>query len=104
MRPLSKDLYDIGTTADVLRLSPVREGQRQVIVQGRQRFRILEVIQSEPFLIARTVQFEDRAPLNKDFEARIMHLREQASKALSFLPQSSAELKSIIESIELAPG
>jgi ATP-dependent Lon protease len=44
--------------------------------------------------------FEENVPRTKEFEARIMHLREQASKALSLLPQPSAELKSMIESIE----
>jgi ATP-dependent Lon protease len=44
--------------------------------------------------------FEENVPRTKEFEARIMHLREQASKVLSLLPQPSAELKSMIESIE----
>ena len=47
---------------------------------------------------------EEHTPLTKDFEARIMHLREQAAKALSLLPQPSAELKSIIDSIEDSVG
>ncbi|MGZ9187869.1 MAG: endopeptidase La, partial [Candidatus Binatia bacterium] len=98
--PQNKDLYEIGTTGDIFRMSPAHGGQRQVIVQGRQRFKILELLQTEPFLIARTLPFDESVPRSKEFEARIMHLREQASKALSLLPQPSAELKSIIESIE----
>jgi len=98
--PQITDLYEIGTTADVLRMFPARNGQRQVIVQGRQRFKIIEPVQSEPFLVVRVSLFEEKVPRTKEFEARIMHLREQASKVLSLLPQPSAELKSIIESIE----
>ena len=93
-------LYEIGTTADVLRMSPARDGQRQVIVQGRQRFKIIEPLQSEPFLVVRVSLLEENVPRTKEFEARIMHLREQASKVLSLLPQPSAELNSMIESIE----
>ena len=98
--PQITDLYEIGTTADIIRISPDRDGQRQVIVQGRQRFKIIEPLQLDPFLVVRVSLFEENAPRTKEFEARIMHLREQASKALSLLPQPSAELKSMIESIE----
>ncbi|HEY5543740.1 MAG TPA: LON peptidase substrate-binding domain-containing protein, partial [Candidatus Binatia bacterium] len=98
--PRSEDLYEIGTTADVIRMHSARDGERQVIVQGRQRFKIVEMLQTEPYLIARTLLFDESVPRTKEFEARIMHLRKQASKALSLLPQPSAELKSMIESIE----
>ncbi len=46
--PQIKDLYEIGTTAEVLRMSPSRDTQRQLIVQGRQRFRIVEFLQTHP--------------------------------------------------------
>ncbi|HJX10889.1 MAG TPA: endopeptidase La, partial [Candidatus Binatia bacterium] len=98
--PRSEDLYEIGTTADVIRMHPARDGQRQVIVQGRQRFKIIEPLQLDPFLLVQVSLFEENVPRTKEFEARIMHLREQASKALSLLPQPSPELKSMIESIE----
>jgi ATP-dependent Lon protease len=98
--PQITELYEIGTTADVLRMSPTRDGQRQVIVQGRQRFKIIEPLQSDPFLVVRVSLSEENVPRTKEFEARIMHLREQALKVLSLLPQPSAELKSVIESIE----
>jgi ATP-dependent Lon protease len=98
--PQIKDLYEIGTTAEILRMSPSRDTQRQLIVQGRQRFRIVEFLQTDPFLVARTLLLEESAPRTKEFEARIMHLREQASKAFSLLTQPTAELKSTIESID----
>jgi ATP-dependent Lon protease len=98
--PQITDLYEIGTTADVLRMFPLRDGQRQVIVQGRQRFKIIEPLQSDPFLFVRVSLFEENVPRTKEFEARIMHLREQALKVLALLPQPSVELNSLIESIE----
>ncbi|HVO91589.1 MAG TPA: LON peptidase substrate-binding domain-containing protein, partial [Terriglobales bacterium] len=98
--PQIKDLYEIGVTAEILRMSPARDGQRQVIVQGRQRFKLIELLQSEPFLVARMLLLEENLPQTKEFEARVLHLREQATKALSLLPQPSAELKSMIESIQ----
>ena len=98
--PQIKDLYEIGTAAEVLRMSPSRDGQRQLIVQGRQRFKIVEILQTDPFLVARTLLLEESAPRTKEFEARIMHLREEAAKTLSLLPQPAAELRSTIENIQ----
>jgi ATP-dependent Lon protease len=98
--PQINDLYEIGTAAEVLRMSPSRDGQRQLIVRGRQRFRVVEFLQTDPFLVALTLMLEESAPPTKEFEARIMHLREQAAKTLSLLPQPTAELRSTIENIE----
>ena len=36
--PEPKDLYTVGTAADVLRMFTLPDGQRQVLVQGRRRF------------------------------------------------------------------
>jgi ATP-dependent Lon protease len=98
--PKAEDLYEIGTAADVIKMATSRGRQRQIIVQGRQRFRIVEFLQSEPFLIARVSFLEESVPQTKEFEARILHLREEAVKALSLLPQPMAELKSTIENID----
>lgn len=98
--PQAEDLYEIGTAADVLRMSPSRGRQRHIVVQGRQRFRIIEFLQSDPFLVARVVLLEESVPQTKEFEARILHLREEASKAISLLPQPMTELKSTIETID----
>ena len=98
--PQAEDLYEIGTAADVLRMSSSRGQQRQIIVQGRQRFRIVEFLRLDPFPIARVALLEEAAPQTKEFEARILHLRAEAAKALSLLPQPMAELKSTIDNIE----
>jgi ATP-dependent Lon protease len=97
--PQINDLYEIGTAAEVLRMSPIRDGQRQIIVQGRQRFRIIEILQTDPFLVARTLLLEQSAPRAKEFEAAILNLREQAAKALALLPEPIPELKTTIEGI-----
>jgi ATP-dependent Lon protease len=98
--PQPKDLYGVGTAADVLRMFGLPDGQRQIIVQGRQRFGIGEFLETDPFLIARVTMVEEKVPPTKEFEARILHLRQEASKALSLLPQPMNELIAMIERIE----
>ena len=42
--PQPKDLYGVGTAADVLRMYTLPDGQRQILVQGRRRFEIGEFL------------------------------------------------------------
>ena len=99
-KPKPGDLYSAGTSASVLRMFGLPDGQRQVIIQGQQRFETKEFIQTEPFLVARIEMIEENAPRTKDFDARILHLRQQALQALSLLPAPLQELRPTIERIE----
>src|SRR5713226_8249431 len=98
--PQPKDLFEVGTAADILRMFALPDGQRQIIIQGRQRFEIAEYIETEPFLIARVTFVEEKAPHTKGFEARILHLRQEAAKALALLPEPMNELRATIERID----
>src|SRR5262247_3831144 len=98
--PQVKDLFRVGTAADVLRMFGLPDGQRQIIIQGRQRFEIAEFLETDPFFIARVTMVEERIPQSKYFEARILHLRQEAAKALGLLPEPMNELKSTIERID----
>ncbi|MPZ77269.1 MAG: endopeptidase La [Deltaproteobacteria bacterium] len=98
--PKPEDLYKIGTAADVIRMFSLPDGQRQIIAQGRRRFEIAEFLETEPLLIARVTMVEETTPQTKEFEARIVNLRQEASKALSLLPEPMNELKSTIERID----
>jgi ATP-dependent Lon protease len=50
--PRPEHLYSVGTAADVLRMYSLPDGQRQIIIQGRQRFEVAEIVGTEPFLSA----------------------------------------------------
>ncbi len=98
--PKPDDLYLVGTASDILRMMSLSHGQRQIIVQGRKRFAVQEFLASEPILTARVNMIEEDLPKSKEFEARILHLREEVTRALALLPQPMRELSSTIESIE----
>jgi ATP-dependent Lon protease len=98
--PEPKDLYEVGTAADVLQMFTLPDGQRQIFVQGRRRFEIGEFLETDPLLIARVTIVEEKIPQTKEFEARILHLRQEAARALSLFPEPMSELSSMIERIE----
>ncbi|HYA30156.1 MAG TPA: endopeptidase La, partial [Acidobacteriota bacterium] len=98
--PQPSDLFAVGTAADVLRMFSLPDGQRQVLVQGRSRFGIGEFLETDPVLIARVTMIEEKIPQTKEFEARILHLRQEAARALSLFPEPMNELRAMIERIE----
>ena len=98
--PQPNDLFNVGTAADILRMFSLPDGQRQIIIQGRQRFEVAEYIETDPFLIARVTLVEEKVPRSKGFDARILHLRQEAAKALTLLPEPMNELRATIERIE----
>jgi ATP-dependent Lon protease len=98
--PQPKDLYGVGTAADVLRMYTLPDGQRQILVQGRRRFEIGEFLETTPLLIARVTMVEEKVPQTKEFEARILHLRQEAARALSLFPEPMNELRAMIERID----
>jgi ATP-dependent Lon protease len=98
--PEPKDLYAVGTTGDVVRMFTLPDGQRQVLVQGRRRFEIGEFLETDPVLIARVTLVEEKIPETKDFEARILHLRQEAARALSLFSEPMNELRVMIDRIE----
>jgi ATP-dependent Lon protease len=98
--PTPENLFSVGTSADILRMYNLPDGQRQIIVQGRQRFEIAEFIETDPYLIARVTMIEEQTPKSKEFQARIINLRQEAGKALGLLPEPMMELKAAIERID----
>jgi ATP-dependent Lon protease len=98
--PSPENLFTVGTSADLLRMYNLPEGQRQIIVQGRQRFEIAEFIETDPYLIARVTMIEEQTPQSREFQARIINLRQEAGKALGLLPEPMMELKAAIERID----
>jgi ATP-dependent Lon protease len=98
--PRPKDLFEVGTAADILRMFALPDGQRQIIIQGRQRFEVAEYLSTDPFLMARATLIEEKAPQTKGFDARILNLRQEAVKALTLLPEPMNELRATIERID----
>src|SRR6185369_12980347 len=47
------DIYKIGTVAKILKMLVLPDGNTTIIIQGQRRFRIQEIVNSEPFFTAK---------------------------------------------------
>ncbi|MCZ6598275.1 MAG: endopeptidase La [Planctomycetota bacterium] len=94
------DLHPVGTSAQILRYVTAPDGTHHVIAQGEERFRVLEFVQTEPFLAARVEVIEEpeAEEMPRDVEARFVNLKQAAHTWLQLLPQPPEELDNAIES------
>jgi len=102
--PMPVDLHRVGTEANLLRYVTSPDGGHHVICQGEQRFRVVEFLEGYPFFVARIVRVPESEATNKDIDARLMNLRNQATEILQLLPQTPAELVNAVQSVTSAPG
>jgi ATP-dependent Lon protease len=97
------DLYEVGTTARVLRYLTAPDGAHNVICQGEQRFRVIEFLDGYPFLAARVELIAEPAATDTEIEARMHQLKQRAAEALQLVPNAPDELVASVQSIE-TPG
>jgi len=98
-RPGLEDLCAMGTLANVLRYVTTPDGTHHIICQGRQRFRVIELLHGYPFIVARVGLIEEPEGTGAEIEARFMQLKERALEVLQLTPQASQELVGAVQSM-----
>ncbi|MBQ0770099.1 MAG: LON peptidase substrate-binding domain-containing protein, partial [Bizionia sp.] len=78
--PKAGDVNTVGTVARILKVLKMPDGNTTVIIQGKKRFSIAEVITEEPYMNATVREMPEAKPAlqNKEFEAIIDSIKELA--------------------------
>ena len=78
--PLQADLFEIGTIAQVMKTLEMPDGNTTVIIQGKRRFRLEEITDTEPYLRGRITPFGDSSvvPRDRQFKALIQSIKDMA--------------------------
>jgi ATP-dependent Lon protease len=100
--PKREDLHDVGTAAQIVRYITTPDGAHHVVAQGEGRFRVLELLEGYPFLVARVERLPAGEEQGSGMEARLHQLRERAVEALQLLPQTPPELVQSVQSFTSA--
>ncbi|WP_445957158.1 endopeptidase La [Yeosuana sp.] len=100
--PTAKDIYDTGTVARILRVLKMPDGNVTVIIQGKKRFKIAEVITEEPYMNATIREIPEAKPTinNKEFVAIIDSIKELALQIIKDSPNIPSEASFAIKNIE----
>ena len=96
----ASDLYDVGTIVNIKRMMR-NDGVMQLIVQGMDRFRVVEWIQEQPFLRARIeILPELKVVDDEEVEALKRNIKGMIQEALALLPQVPPEVRMAVMSQE----
>ena len=99
--PTFEQLNEVGTVALIIKMLQMPDGNTTVIIQGKQRFRLNEQIQSEPYLKASIQKFEEVRPkIDKEFKAIMASIKEMAIQIIHLSPNIPSEAGIAIKNIE----
>ncbi|MFA5899940.1 MAG: endopeptidase La [Hyphomicrobium sp.] len=101
--PQPIDLHQIGTVANVVRYVTAQDGSHHLVVQGDERFQVVEFLTGWPFLVARVRRIQESDERTPDIEARFLNLQRQALEALELLPQAPPEMVMAVQNVS-SPG
>lgn len=98
--PEFKDIFKIGTVAQILRMIKMPDGSTTAIIQGRHRFATKELLQSDPFIKASIEVLHDTLPISdKEFDASMMSIKELAGNIIKLNPQIPSEAGIVLKNI-----
>ena len=103
--PGFNDIYTVGTVARIIKMLVLPDGNTTIIIQGKQKFRILEEIREDPFMVAKIAPVDDSFPEKKSREVKalLQSLKEAAYKILKLSPEIPQEAQIALDNID-SPG
>ena len=83
--PLLEDLYPVGVVAEIMRVLELPDGATTIILQGKRRFELKELTETEPYLSGRIKLLEDTMPEkgDREFEALISTIKDLTIRLMS---------------------
>ena len=92
--PILEDLYTTGVIADIVRVLEMPDGSTTVILQGKKRFELNELTETDPYLCGKITVLEDTKPdkTDREFEALISTIKDLTIKMLGAVAEPPRDL------------
>lgn len=100
--PSFKDLNKIGVVARILRVLKMPDGNTTVIIQGKKRFKISELVSEEPYIKAKVQEVPEARPAkeNTEFLTIIESIKDLSLKIIKDSPNIPSEASFAIKNID----
>jgi ATP-dependent Lon protease len=101
--PEFHDLNEVGTVAQILKILQMPDGSNTAIIQGKRRFRVAELLQTDPYIKASVLPFEKEISpprTTREFNALISSLKDLAIQIINKSPNIPSEAAFAIKNIE----
>ena len=102
--PGADGLHSVGTLTVIHKALKQPDGSLRLIAQGVGRFRLVEIVQTEPYLKARIEPIEEQSPAQDlELEALVRSVTSLFAKVVSLSPVLPDELVAVLDNVE-GPG
>ena len=100
--PTAREIHETGTVARILRVLKMPDGNVTVIIQGKKRFKVAEVLTEQPYMNATIRDLPEAKPAvkNKEFSAIIDSIKDLALEIIKESPNIPSEASFAIKNIE----
>ncbi len=99
--PEIKDLCKIGTVAKIAKLIKMPDGGTTIIIQGKKRFELMDIVSEDPYFKAKIQLLEDEPVVDdKNFNAYIGSIKDLATQIIHLSPNLPTEASIILKNIE----
>ena len=100
--PGFKDLNKIGSVALIMKVLRMPDGNTTVIIQGKRRFEITDVVKEDPYIIGKIAQLTESRPKanDKNFSATVSSLKDLALQIIRQSPNIPSDAAFAIKNIE----
>jgi ATP-dependent Lon protease len=97
-----EDLYDVGTSALILKMAKTEDNKAQLLVQGLSRYKIKNIIEEQPFLKAHVELIKEEEDKDKEIEALMTNLVGLFARVVELSPGLQPEIAGMAKSIKEA--
>jgi len=100
--PSYTGIHKVGVVARILRVLKMPDGNTTVIIQGKKRFKITELVSDQPYLRCKVEEFEELKPEPDDneFETIIDSVKDLSLRIIKDSPNIPSEASFAIKNIE----
>ncbi len=99
--PQVSDLNKIGTVAQILKVLKMPDGNITAVIQGRKRFELDEMIETDPYYKAKIKDYVELKPYSdKEFDALVSSVKDLALKIIDESPNIPNEASIAIKNIK----
>lgn len=98
--PGPNDLCNIGTVAKIVKLIKMPDGGTTMIIQGKKRFEMTQMVQEDPYFVAAIRLLEESNEQQDDFPAYISTIKDLATKIIQLSPNIPTEASILLKNIE----
>lgn len=96
------DIFTVGTVARILKILKMPDGNTMVVLQGKKRFQVQELVSNDPYLKAKVQEIREEYPAEDDseFNAIIDSIKDISLRIIKENPNIPSEASFAIKNIQ----